>query len=129
MKNLLATLETKERYVAHYTVIQQAVRLGMRISKVHRAISFFQSYWMKQFIDINADLRKRATDEFSKGFYKLILNSACGKTMEQVRKRVVIRLVTTESALAKLIRQARFVDHTIISDSVTAVHLRKSVFS
>ena len=67
-RKLVSTLKMKERYTLHYRNLKLYVRLGMRMTKIHRAISFTQSRWLKPYIDFNTDQRKKATNDFEKRF-------------------------------------------------------------
>jgi len=71
----------------------------MRLTKVHRAIRFMQRPWLKQYIDLLADLRKKAKTKFEQDQLKLFVNSIYGKFLENQRKRTDIQLVVQEKQM------------------------------
>lgn len=99
---LFTTLENKSKYVLHYENLLLYLSLGMRLTKIHSALSFDQSQWMKPCIDFNTERRKEAKsrgDKFGDNFFKLMNNAVFGKTMENIRKRVNVKLITSEKQL------------------------------
>ena len=59
----------------------------MKLTAVHRGISFSQSPWMRPYIMKNTELRQKSTNNFEKDFFKQMNNSVFGKTIENIRKR------------------------------------------
>ena len=85
-------------------------------------LEFDQSPWLKQYIDFNTEKRKRARNSFEKDFFKLMNNSVFGKTMENLWKRVDVRLVTNEKKLLKLTSKPAYVSSKIFNENLVAVH-------
>ena len=77
---------------------------------------------VKQYIDFNTNKRKEAKTSFEKDFFKFMNNSIFGKTMENLRKRVDIRLVTDVNQFIKLTSKPTFVSSKIFNKNLVAVH-------
>ena len=119
---LIPTLSNKEKYVLHYRNLQLYIDLGLKLTKIHRVLEFNQSAWLKQYIDFNTQKRTNAKNAFEKDFFKLMNNSVFGKTMENIRKRVDVRLVTNEKKLLKMVAKPTYVSSKIFNENLVAVH-------
>ena len=96
-EKLAAKLNDKFEYVIQIRNLKQALNHRCVLKKVHKVIKFNQNVWLKPYIDMNTDLRKKAKNYFEKYiFFKLMNNTIFGKTMKNVRKHRNIKLVTTE---------------------------------
>ena len=126
---LIPTLSNKEKYVLHYRNLQLYIDLGLKVSKVHRVLEFNQSPWLKQYIAFNTEKRKDAKNAFEKEFFKLMNNSVFGKTMENIRKRVDVRLVTDEKKPLKLTSTPTYVSCKIFNENLVAVHKIKETIT
>ena len=103
--------------------------LGLKVTTVHRALEFNQSPWLKQYIDFNTQKRTKAKNSFEKDFFKLMNNSVFGKIMENVRKRVDVKLVTDEKKLIKITSKPTFVTSNIFNEKLVAVHKIKETLT
>ena len=126
VEKLIPNLRDKTKYVLHYKNLIQCLDLGLKIKHIHRGIRFVESEWMKSYIDKNTNLRAKAKNNFEKDFYKLMNNSVFGKTMENIRNRVNVKLVNTEEKLRKLVAKPNFKGRKIFSENLVSVHMKKT---
>lgn len=126
---LLLTLFDKEKYVIHYRMLKLALQHGIELKKVHRILRFKQSTWLKPYIDLNTELRKKAANKFESDFYKLLNNIIFGKTMEDVRSRIDLKLINKwngRCGARMLIARPNFKRCTIFDDELVAIELQKT---
>ena len=130
VKKLIPNLRDKNNYVIHYKNLMQCLRLGMKLKKIHRGIKFIESDFMSSYIKMNVNLRTQAKNNFEKDFYKLMNNSVFGKTMENIRNRVNIKLVNTGEQFKKLTAKPNYESRKILNDndneSLVSVHMKKT---
>ena len=126
---LIPTLGKKEKYVLHYRNLQLYLDLGLKLTKIHRVLEFNQSPWLKQYIDFNTQKRTNAKNSFEKDFFKLMNNSVFGKTMENIRKRVNVKLVTDEKQLLKWASKPTYISSKIFNENLVAVHRIKEIIT
>ena len=63
--NTSAVQKTKENIV-HIRALKQVLNYGLKLKKVPRVIQFYQKAWLKPYIDMNAELRINAKNEFER---------------------------------------------------------------
>jgi hypothetical protein len=126
VKKLTPNLNNKTKYVVHYENLKLYESLGLKITKIHRGITFEKSPWLKKYIDFNTKLRTEAKNNFEKDFFKLMNNSVFGKTMENIRRRVDVKLVTSEKEAKKLAAKPNYDHCTIFDENLVAIHMKQT---
>ena len=104
----------------HYRNLQLYVSLEM--------MQFEQSCWMKPYIDLNREKRKEATnrgDKAGKKIFKLFNNAVFGKTMENLRKRINLEVVTSRKVALKRIAKKNFKRVKIFREDLVGIHMVK----
>ena len=126
VEKLIPNLRNKEKYVIHYKNLNQYLGLGLKLSCIYRGIKFEESEWLKPYIDMNTKLRTKANNNFEKDFYKLGNNSIFGKTMENIRNRVDIKLVNDRDKAKKLTAKPNFKHLNVFCEELIAIHMKKT---
>ena len=129
VNKLVPNIGNASKYVLHYKNLQLNFTLEMKLTKVHRILNFKQSDWLKKYIDFNTDKRKNAANSFEKDFFKLMNNATFGKTMENLKKIISVRLVNNAKDYIRCTSKPRFVSQKIFSKNVVAIHEIKLVLT
>ena len=127
VKEFIPNLKNKTKCVLHYRNLQLYLFLGMKLTNIHRVLKFKQSDWMKKYIDFNTKKRKTATNDFEKDFFKLVISSIYGKTIENLRKRTNVRLLNNEKDFLKYPSRPTYVTHKFFDEVCAAIHEIKPV--
>ena len=122
-RKLVASCRDKKNYVVHFKVLKFYLRKGMIISKIHTVISFQQYAIYKNYIDFNTDCRSKATNDFTKTFYKQINCSLFGKSMEDVRNRLKIHLVGDPQEYRRLAGKPNFIGTIILDQDLVMLQM------
>ena len=117
-KKIIPNLGSKTNYVVHYRNLQLNL-----LTKIHGVLKFKQSDWMKKYINSNTEKRTKAANDFEKDFFKLMTNSVYGRTMENLRKGINVRLVN----FSKYTSRPTYITHKIFGKDYVAIHEIKPV--
>ena len=88
IRKLCTSFSDKIDYVVDYRYLKLCLSLGVELVQVKQVLQYTQKPFLKEYIQLNTNLRTKANNDFEKDFFKLMNNSVFGKTMENVRKRI-----------------------------------------
>ena len=99
----------KEKYVLYYENLQLDLRLGLKLNiyiyiyiYIYRVSEFNQSQWLKPYVElIHKKEQKQKKDNNGKALRKSINITVYGKTMENVRDRIDVRLASNKKDYLK----------------------------
>ena len=120
VKKLIPILGNKTNYAVQCRNLQLYLSLGMKLTKIHRVLQFNQ-------FDFNTEKRMNAANDFEKRFFKLMINSVYGKTMENLRKRINVRLIENAENFSKYTSKPTYIT-TYITEIKPVLILNKPIY-
>ena len=121
-KKLILDLLPKKNYKIYYKNLEYYLKLGLKVIKIHRILTFDEKPFLKEYIYLNTELRKKSKNDLEKDLFKLKNNSIFGKSMENVLNRSNIKLINNNpEKLLKLIKQPNFQNAYEISNRLCLV--------
>ena len=113
-------MNNKTNYVVHYENLKLYESLRLKITNIHRGIKFEDCAWLKEYINLKTKLRieaKHSGNNFEVDFFTLMNNSVFGKTLENIRNRIDIRLITSAKVAQKLAAKPNYDRCTIFDEN------------
>ena len=94
-RKLICSLLPKNKYVVFIENLKFYIQRGMKVTKLHSAIKFKTQELLAPYIDFNTKQRDASgTDECRRNFFKIMNNAVYGKTIENVLKRLMVKIYT-----------------------------------
>jgi hypothetical protein len=124
IKKLVPHLGNRVKYTVHYRNLKFYLEKGLILTKVHRIIRFNQKPWCRELVMKVSDLRKMASDNFEKDLFKLVINSIFGKSAQQVRNKMNVKIVNSVAKAKFYTKKANFVKFEILSPDVVIIFMR-----
>ena len=129
VNKLVPNLRDKIKYVVHYKNLQYYLLLGMKLIKVHRILKFKRSNWLKEYIEFNTEKIMKSKNSFEVRFFKLLINCIYGKSMENIRKKISVKLINNSKGYLRCVSKPNFISQKIFDKNFIAVHQIKSVLT
>ena len=99
----------------------------MVLKNVHRVVTFKQGDFMRSWVEFCTQKRAAATTEFEKSFWKLLVNSVYGKTIENVWDRESIKICRSPEDLLQAVSKKSYKRQIIINEDLVIVMQQKSM--
>lgn len=128
-EKLIANLHDKFNYIIHYVHLKECLNQGLVLLKIHRIIGFRQDNYLKQYIDLNTTLRQSSKTKFEKDFFKLLNNSIFGKTIENKRKQVDVKLATKWRDIQNLTNKHLTAEKLVSKPNLKSIHVFSENFA
>ena len=111
----------KEKYVIHFENLQLYLRSGLKLKK---CIDLNQFQWPKPYVEFKTQKGIEAEkngDKDGKMLYKLMNNAVYEKTMENLRNRIDIKLVSNKKDYLKWSSKLSYMSHKIFDNNLVAI--------
>ena len=116
-KKLILDLSIKKNCKVYYKNLEYYMQLGIKIDKIHKILTFDDLPFLKEYIDLNTELRKYSKNDLEKDLFKLMNNDIFGKSMENVLNKSNVKLINNDpKKLLELIKEPNFEHIHKISD-------------
>ena len=115
-------------YPVHYLRLQQMISLGFHVTKIKKVLSFHQSYWLRPYIELLMEKRRKAKKEGQNALQemiKLLLNSIYGSLLMNERKFCKSFLVSDMDTYQNVLLEGNIKVRNLISNDLMFIQTKK----
>ena len=125
-RKLVCSLLPKKHYVVYSETLKFYLQRGMKVTKLHRGMRFDVKASLADYIKFNSDKRAAVRlEECLSNLFKMMNNATFGKTIENVAKRSLIKILTDMQKARRLAEKPQCVNFRMFNPDLVAVESRK----
>lgn len=117
-RKLVGTFHQRTRYVTHFKNLKLYLQLGMKLLKVHRVLSFNQENFIAPFIEKCTMMRQQSKTKFEQDQFKKVANCVYGKTIQNTRNYMTVKLHTKSKSYLKAVSNITFKSFSILGENL-----------
>ena len=124
-EKLILDQNNKTEYMVHYRTLKFYVKMGVKVTKIHRVIKFEQDYICRDYIKNKTNKRATAKTEVEKDVRKLMNNSLYGRMCMNPLHFLQIKFLHDEEKIIKNISEPTFKNITRYRDYSQIEYIKK----
>jgi len=128
-ERLILDLFEKKNYVTYHKLLKLFMRQGIKVTKVHRALRFKTSPYLKDFIHYVMSIRKASlleNDNFINQLCKLMLCSLFGKFLSTTESHADIKTCSTRLECVFYASKPTFSEISSITEDLSLIHFKRN---
>lgn len=126
-EKLTSNFLPKKKYSVHYLLLAFYLRMGMKMTKIHRVLTFIQQPYFDHFMQILSE-KKSGYPPKSLGAKRLktVMCSQYGKQIENLRNYLLAKFTTKSKHCRKLMSHPLCCGYRILKDDVAVIYQNPS---
>ena len=126
-EKLILDQNNKTEYMVHYRMLKFYVKMGVKVTKIHRVIKFKQDYICSDYIQNNTNKRATAETEAEKDVRKLMNNSLYGRMCMNPLHFFQSKFLHDEEKIMKSVSKPTFKNITRYRDYSQIEYIKKKI--
>ena len=126
-EKLILDQNNKTEYMCHYRMLKFYVKMGVKVTKIHRVIKFKQDYICSDYIQNNTNKRATAKTEAEKDVRKLMNNSLYGRMCMNPLHFFQNKFLHDEEMIMKSVSKPTFKNITRYRDYSQIEYIKKKI--